>query len=45
MTHATVAAALVTLHVAAHGKGLAAAGMRTLERLFAGMAVGVDLQT
>lgn len=42
---AGVAAALVSLHVAAHAESLAAPGMGALERLLAGMRVAVDLQT
>lgn len=34
----------MALHVAAHGEGLAAAGVRAAEGLLAGVAVGVDAQ-
>jgi hypothetical protein len=37
-----VAASLVTLHVAPHAEGLAAAGLRALEGLLAGVGVAVD---
>jgi hypothetical protein len=44
-THPAVAAALMTLHVAADGERLAATAVWTLERLLARVTVGVDLQT
>lgn len=37
-----MAASLVTLHVASNAKGLAAAGVRALERLLAGVGVAVN---
>ena len=42
--HATVAPAFVSLHVAAHGEGLAAAVVRASEGLLARVAVCVNLQ-
>lgn len=39
-----MAAALVTLHVAADAEGLAAAGVRALEGLLAGVGVAVDAE-
>jgi hypothetical protein len=39
-----VAAALVSLHVAADTEGLAAAGVWALERLLSGVGVAVDAQ-
>ena len=39
-----MAATLVALHVAAHGKGLAAASVCAAKGLLAGVRVGVDAQ-
>ena len=41
---AGVAAAFVAFHVASHAEGLAAAAVRALERLLAGVRVAVDFE-